>query len=278
MPDKIPNYPKVTIQQLKGLNERSQFSQDDLGEFDWLKGFVPVNRNTLTRPEGCKLFLKLNEPIFGLCQTHDSRNNIIIQTQNNVYVISEEEFFDIVYTPTLTVLATEEPEIMAYARLIHDEGTGAGGGAVGAAFAQRPLNKIASQINADGTAATFVTLVANQFTLAAGVYRLAGGFIFGSTAVDAGVDKSARVRLYNVTAAGVAWGVGAQQEGTTIFVRDFKGNVVAHIGGSLVLAAPTIFEVQDKRESGAGTIDRGLPNLVVAGADVFGWIDIWKTA
>lgn len=99
------NNPKLTVQALRGLNERSRFSNLQSGEFDYLRNCIPTILNTLSKVNGCRLYdtFTATSPILGIVQTFDSQKNIIVQTRDGVYVISEYDLFGIVRpTPVLT--------------------------------------------------------------------------------------------------------------------------------------------------------------------------------
>lgn len=267
-------YPKIVAQQLQGLNEREQYANPNVNEFDLLQGLIPVHKNTLTRAPGCKLYLDFGEPILGIHQTNDSRGNVIIQTLDNVYVVTENDLFGIEYDPGLVFSADPTGLFMAYAKLVHKAALNVDGGSIGAAWATREITDIVSQINNDGTAATFLTLAANQFTLSSGVYVIQGVFTVSSNVTD-GVAKKARVRLQNITAGLPAWDGLPNEEGDSVFIKDYKGNVICSLGGHLVLAGPTILEVQDIRD-GAGTIRGNAANL--GSFEIYGQLDVWKLA
>lgn len=273
-------YPKISVQALRGLNEREQYTNPNVEEFDQLEGMIPIFKNTLTQAPGHKFYANFSAPVLSICQTNDSRGNIIVQTDNNVYTVTEAELFNIVYVPTLTLTALDALEYMAYARILHKQLTGVGGGAVSTAWSQRSLTDIVSQINADGTAASFVTLAANQITLAIGVYRITGQFCIAKTLENTADEKTARVRLYNVSAALPAWSGLANSESDCFNLRDVRGNAFVTIGGHIqVTATPKIFEVQDIVGAAAsGTnMTRGLPTSLGT-AEVYGWLDILKSA
>lgn len=245
--------PKILVQELKGLNERERFNLSDLGEFDFLKNLIPTDKNSLTKVPGSKLYLHLpGKVILKLCQTNDSRKNVIIQTTNEVYVISENELFSISTSTNLTPIP--QTEIMAVAIILHKENAATSGGSSTTSFAQRPLTHIVSQLNADGSAASFVTLAANQITIAAGVYIINGWAIGSHTTVG----KKCVAQLYNVTAAAAAWAGAANEASPPVAVAVSGDNVPCPITGTLNLASPTIFEIRQKCDTAQATSGFGL--------------------
>lgn len=99
-------YPKLTVQELKGLNERFRLSNPDITEFDILRNAIPINAGSLSKMLGCKRYSTFSpsgvSPILGIFQTFDSSHNIIVQCRDAVYVMSENDLFGIVDpTPVL---------------------------------------------------------------------------------------------------------------------------------------------------------------------------------
>src|SRR6188768_982379 len=78
---------RITVAALKGLNERNQDANSDLGEFDILKGVIPTIQNTLKRAHGCRLIYEFGEPVLALHQTNDSNSNLIVQLLSSVRII-----------------------------------------------------------------------------------------------------------------------------------------------------------------------------------------------
>lgn len=132
-------------------------------------------------------------------------------------------------------------------------------------FAQRPLTSIQSQLNPDGTSASFVTLTSNQFTLAAGVYRITGKAKATGTAAE-----NVGIQLYNITAAAaVANTEDAQQ------VAVLNENVDMYFDCAFVLASSSVFELRGKGSVGS-TNGYG---IAIAGAAMnLATIEILKTA
>jgi hypothetical protein len=277
MPNAPINQGKITVQELKGLNEREQFANPDLGYFDVLKGCVPTNKNTLTKAFGCKFALNFGEPILAICQTNDSRKNVIVQTQSAVRVVTEEELFgQPIVNPNLTLVAgAGEEETMSRAIIVHQLATGVAGGTYTTAnvWQQAPLNTIVSQLNPDGTAAAFATL-------ATGVYRIRGWSIMSNLAGQIGA-----ARLFNVTSGLPAWNGAANEISHTAVCSQISAgtdNIKFEFGGDLNLAVPTIFEIQGNMHALRNTNGFGNPQsggvLAAASKELYRWLEVLKTA
>lgn len=93
------HYPKLIIQELKGLNERMRYSNPDVTEFDFLRNCIPTQAGSLSKMNGCELYDTFSpsvaSPILGITQTFDSAGNIIVQCRDAVYVITENELFGV---------------------------------------------------------------------------------------------------------------------------------------------------------------------------------------
>lgn len=166
---------------------------------------------------------------------------------------------------------------MSLAIITHSSAFSSDGGTYTTAnvWQQAPLTEIISQINPDGTLASFCTLLANQFTLVAGVYRFSGFRVLRNS----NTTTSMHARLYNVTAAAAAF-VGLANEATTYEVNGDAHNHVLHFGdGTLILGGTTTFEIQgimSNSQSGSGF---GLKTTVSSPVrNLFSSIRILKTA
>lgn len=269
---------RITVAELKGLNERNQNANTDLGEFDILRGCIPTNQNTLTRAHGCKLAYEYGEPILQIHQTGDSNGNLIVQTLSAVRVVTNflNGRSD---TGNLTPIPSTEEESMSRAVIVHQLAAGTNGGTYTTAntWQQAPLSAILEQLNPDGTAAAFVTFAANQFTLAAGVYRIRGYSIMS----DASAATKLAARLYNITAAAPAWNGAANENSESVLSGGVNYNEKLWIGGSLNLAVPTILEIQGL-SSGVQT-NTGFGIFASAAGftlakELYRWIEVLKTA
>lgn len=270
---------RVTVEQLRGLNEREQFSNSDLGNFDFLKGVVPTNFNTLTRPGAIALLQTISpsENILQICQTNDTSKNIIVQTDKAIRIISESDFFNTPYTPSFVNVPINDDDIMPRAILAHTAAAGGtGGGSSATSLTQMPITEIVSQVNADGTAASFCTLTTNQFTLSAGVYYINGWHkLFHAT-----LNKIGQGQLFNITAGTAAW-AGAVNQDTNKIIFDGTSDFYLYFKGILQPAVPTIYEWRAivstvQATTGLGRTTNTSP--LNTSRETYGVLDIIKTA
>jgi hypothetical protein len=279
MPDSPTTSPKILIEEIKGVNEREQFSNRDLGFLDILRNGVPVNKNTITKMNGVKLLNEdlLGNPILSIFQTNDSRRNIIVQTPTSLYITTEAELFGYAAPATnLTNYAINEEETMPYAVIAHIETAGTNGGTSSNTFTKRPLSDIVAQVNADGSAAAFVTVDSanDQFTLAFGKYRIKG---WSAMAADA-TGRSLVTRLYNTTLALPAWSGLVNENGVTMDAEIVDFNYHLEFGGFLDVTTPggEIFEVQNR--TGTGYTNKGNgKNMANSVNEIYCWIEIVQT-
>lgn len=269
--------PRITIEQLRGLNERQQFANVDLGAMDYLKGVIPTTFNTLTRPGAIALLQTISpsEMVLQICQTNDSNGNIIVQTDKAIRIMNEEEFFGSIYVPNFVNVPVQDDEIMPRAILVHTAVSGGlGGGNLTTSSAQMPITSILSQVNADGTAAAFCSLAANQFTLSAGVYYVKGYHNLFNVAAKVAIGQ-----LYNITAAANAW-AGLNNENTNKVVFDGANNQVINFEGILQPNVPTTYEWRAvtntlRSNDGLGKTTNTAPANTI---ETYGILDIIKTA
>lgn len=279
MPDAPAGFGRVTIEQLKGLNERNKDANLDLGYFDVLKGFVPTSENTLTKINGTKTFhFRPGEKILGFCQTNDSRQNIIVQTNLAEYTVNEDEFFQrVAYVPNVAPQVLIEEEDMAIALLTHSTASATNGGTYTTAnvWQQAPLTEIVYQVNPDGSAAAFCTLLANQFTLAAGVYRISGWRgVWNSNTIT-----EMYARLWNVTAAAPAFNALGIEKTMYRLNGAGEANQYLHLGeGILNLGGSTVFEVQVRMNNAQANTGFGLQAPLTGSRNLYSQIKILKTA
>lgn len=275
---------RLTIQELKGLNEREQHANNDLGFFDVLKGCVPTTKNTLTRANGSRLHLTFDSPVMSICQTNDSRRNVIVQTKAHVYVVSENELFGVSEPATnLVPLASTEEENMSQAIIVHQANFGVNGGSYTTAnvWQQAGLTNILSQVNPDGTAAAFVTLASNQLTLAAGKYRLRGYSLMSGTA---GANSRLAARIQNITAGAPLWNGLGNETSNVLTIDTTGGNYRLEVGGYIDLAVPTIIEIQGLGTAAVATsgfgaaMSRGSAPLFTLPRELYRYLEILKTA
>lgn len=271
----LPQDKGVVVAQVKGVNERLKFTNPDITQFDILKGFIPQRDGILQRINGTK-FLQLlqGRQILNMCQTFDRRKNFIVQTDQGVYLYSEDELLNREPITNLTPVVNTEEEDMAKAILIHSVANNVGGGAlVATTWTTAPISAILSQKNPDGTAAAFVTaLAANAFTLATGGYRFNIRSVVSCT-TGAGTPQKALARLYNVTTGLPAWS-GLDNE---VSMNTQNGvntlNFQVALGGDLDIAVPTQFRLEHYQNV-AGTF--GIAENM-GFREVYRWIEIIQT-
>lgn len=265
----------LSVQKLLGLNERSKFGVGELGEFDELVGFYTPNEGMLTQVPG-KLFLQQldGSPVYRTFQTNDSRKNIIIQTGLNVYVMSEDDFYNRPVSTNLTPVPTTEEEDMSQALIAHvvaSGGTG-GGGTTAATFVTGPLTDIISQINPDGSAASFASLAGNIVTLQTGWYRIRGWTLCS----DGSAATTMVARLFNTGTSAPLW-TGLKNENVGEIIAVAGKNLKLEVGGIIHATAPLSFRFEVK--SSATQTNSGLGHAeAVAGAnDIYRWLEILRT-
>lgn len=265
---------KVTVEGLKGLNERKMFNNEDPGTFDILRGAVPTTAGTLTRPGGIQILQALQgEQVLQIFQTNDSNSNVIVQTNLAIRIISENDLFGYTFTPTLTPASPGDDDIMPRAILQHSAASGTNGGGSTNTLTQMPMTEIVSQVNADGTAASFCALVSNQFTLQAGVYVLDGWHVFQSANPHASYGV-----LWNVTANVAAWATATNQNTNQILHETTGLNVAAFFRGVLAPTVPTTYEWRGICSTATANTGLGVPAGQAGAREVYGQLEILKTA
>lgn len=265
---------KFTVEALRGLNERKKFSNDEPGVFDILRGVVPTTFNTLTRPGGIQILQMLQgEMILGICQTNDSNGNIIVQTDKAIRIINESDFFGDTVATNLVPVPNTDDDIMPRALLQHSATSGTAGGTLAATLTQMPMSEIVSQVNADGTAAAFCTLATNQWTLQAGVYILKGWHYVNN--VNPKITSGC---IFNITAGAKAWTGATNQDSNQVLHSAAGLNVRLEFMGVLTLAAPTILEWRGVSNTARATDGLGIAAGITSTREVFGQLEILKTA
>lgn len=267
----------ISVQELLGLNERSKFGTGPLGEFDQLLGFFSPNTGMLKQVPG-KLFLQQleNSSVYRIHQTNDSRQNIIIQHENNVWVMSEADFFNRPITTFLTPAPITEEEDMAQAIIAHvvlaPAGTPGGGSSVANTFVQAALTDIISQFNADGTAASFASLTTSTITLADGWYRIRGWCLGSDNAV--GTNIFCRLRIHG----GAALWAGLKNENSDILTTEVANkNVKMEFGGVYHSVGPTSIDLEVKSTQTLANKGFGNPSAPNGVNDIYRWIEILRT-
>lgn len=271
------NQNPISVGQFKGLNERGRFNNIDVTEFDKLLGYSQQFSGIIERPNGTLLLQQIpGHRILGIHQTFDDRQNVIIQTDQGVRVISEDALFNRASGANLTPVVIPEEDTMAEAILAHTVASGITGGAyaVASVWQDAPLTDIIHQRNADGTAAAFVTaLAANVFTLAAGVYRIE----FESTFNDNAGNSLCQARLFNTTTGLPAWdGLNNKQATSQRVIA--PGTVLLKGRGWLDLSGgPASFKLQHWCSTVTDANGFGQPSTT-GDREVYRWIKVLKTA
>lgn len=265
------------VASLGGLNRLSTLNNTKVEEFYALVNLIHQYDGVLQIPPGIKTRILLEgREILRIHQTNDRRENILVQTDEGVYVFSEDEFFERAYVPALVANAIVEEDTMAKAIIVQSLALNTHGGSYTPAnsWQQAPLSAILSQLNADGTAAAFVTaLAANIFTLAAGTYR------FNIRSMHACDTAAHRIigRLFNVTTGAPAW-TGLNNENSPVYLQDSPdGNTEICFGGDLTIAVPTQFQLEHFCSRLTLTTGFGFRRNI-GSRENYRWIEIIKTA
>lgn len=270
-----PSQALALIEQLKGANERAQYNNPDVAEFDRLVGWIHQETGSLQRIYG-DIFLQQHTGlrILSLHQLFDDRKNVIVQTDGGIFRYSEDEILRRPNTTNLTPVVIPEEDTMSEALIAATFGSGTNGGGYGVAstWTDAPLNVIVHQRNADGTAAAFVTaLAANVFTLAAGIYRIEFETVAHRTA--AYLWKS---RLFNVTTGLPAWN-GAQNEESLSIAGSANNSTRTRGQGFLDLSGGSAqFKIQHWMDTVSAGVGFGFP-VTTGKPEVYRTIKILKT-
>lgn len=279
-PDQIDER-NFSYPELQGLDERHRATQTKEPTFDDSFGFIQQSAGVLQRINGIKPLLNIpGKTILNICQTFDSRGNVLIQTDQGLYLASEDEVVGRAVVTNLSPVVLLESESMSKAILVHAPAAGANGGTLSPAdtWVDAPLLTILSQLNPDGTAAAFVTALAgNIFTLAAGSYRFSGK----SAMSDVTANIRLVARLFNVTTGLPAWSGLQNEDGNTVTVDTTARNYWSHFGGDLTIAVPTQFKIQGKSSGAENNTGFGAPMSgagYVLAHELYRWLEIFKTA
>ena len=268
---------QIQISQLGGLNESLSLANLPPGTFAALEGLYPAKSGSLERMPGKTLLRRLSAPILNIYQTFDARNNILVQTTEDVQLFTLDELMSRTPATTLTATAISEEDTMSKAIIVHAVAANTAGGTYTTAstWQQAPLSAIQSQLNADGTAAAFVTaLAANRFTLSAGTYRFKGR----SAHSDATAGIFCVARLYNVTTALPAWSGLDNETGPWDVIATATRNQYLEFEGDLTIAAPTQFEIQHYASGLEATNGFGKPVNLGSMKEIYRTLTIIKTA
>lgn len=268
---------QIQINAFAGLDQSVSPASIPAGKLTVLEGLYPEPQGALQRIPGKTLLTKLNSPILNIHQTFDARNNIIVQTDTDIQVFTLDELLDRTPATSLTPTAISEEETMPQAIIVHAVAAGTAGGTYTSAstWQQAPLTAIQSQLNADGTAASFVTaLSSNRFTLSAGTYR----FHCRSAHCDATAGIYCVARLYNVTTSLPAWNGLDNETGPWDVIATASRNQYLEFDGDLTIAVPTQFEIQHYASGAETTNGFGRPTNLGSLKEVYRTLKIIKTA
>jgi hypothetical protein len=192
--------PEVKVTRLGGLNLRSGRHALGQGEADRVFGLYPAQNHLMQRIPGKALYrFLIDKKILGLRQTFDGSGNVIIQTDQDLELISLAEFLNRQSSFSLTPTGGTAEEAMSYALYLHEQNNGVNGGDLAAAGADNVFAKATINVEATDTAA-IGSLASNEITLGAGIYRIRAYVTVGAIV---GVSVDARAYLYNVTDAAI---------------------------------------------------------------------------
>lgn len=275
---------QIQINALGGIDERISPANLRLGTFDRLEGLYPAKSGLMERIPGKTTLATLagNPAILAIHQCNDAAGNILIQTATDVQVFTLDELLGrtpaantlVPVPPTPPVSNTEEEEFMSQAILIHRAASGDGGGAVSyATWGKRTITDIVTQVNPDGTAASFVTSLASDvFTLSAGTYRVNIRCCQSTTNAS-----NFGIRLQNTTAGANAFAsYGLLQAAGQKPVTSGTSNFWVELDGWFKITAGANFEIQEFSNSNLNT--RGTAASVDGIENIYLVCKILKTA
>lgn len=264
----------VSIQELEGVNERTKFGAGKLGEFDKILGLYTPSAGLLQEVPGKVLLQHFPTGVKAIHQTNDSRQNIIFQCDDNVYVMSEADFFNRPLATNLVPVPSIEEEDMSQAiigQVVAGVNAG-GGGTVANVFTQRNLTNIISQFNADGTVAAFATLAANVITLAAGWYRIYGWCVGSDNAVAVNIVSRLRIN------GGAALWAGLLNENSSFEkTAAANRNVRMEFGGVYHAVAPVNIVLETRSTSTQAATGMGNFSASAGFNDIYAWMSILRT-
>jgi hypothetical protein len=248
--------PEVKVTRLQGLNLRSGRHALGQGEADRVFGLYPAQNHLMQRIPGKALYRFLSgKKILGLRQTFDGSGNVIIQTDQDLQVVSLDEFLNRQSTFDLTPTGGTAEEAMSYALYLHEQNNGVNGGDLTAAGADNVFAKATINVEATDTAG-IGSLASNEITLGAGIYRIRACITFG-TIVGVGVD--ARAYLYNVTDAAVVTDLNSSAKivghGSTQVIggASILENATIHLRGRFQLSGSKALAIYMAGDASTGT-------------------------
>lgn len=246
--------PFVRVKSLQGIDLRSSRALLPNGASDRLQGIYPSQTGLLSRIPGKRLIRFLpGQALLGGVQTFDTQGNFIFQVDDQLVMLSADEFFNRQPVSNLTPVPSTPEEDMSYALLAHITAVSTQGGTLGAAdFTFYPSTINTEVVDADN----IVTLSSNQFTLTTGFYRITTSASFGGINTLDGVQCI--TGLWSVTAAD--W---KHYAGTSIDIfsnpawssdpASSNSNGVTTIECRIEVSGSETFELRMAGKSGSGT-------------------------
>jgi hypothetical protein len=223
--------PEVKVTRLGGLNLRSGRHALGQGEADRVFGLYPAQNHLMQRIPGKALYrFLIDKKILGLRQTFDGSGNVIIQTDQDLQLISLAEFLNRQASFSLTPTGGLPEEAMSYALYLHEQNNGVNGGDLAAAGADNVFAKATINVEASDTGGIGF-LAASEISLGAGIYRIRAYVTFGAIV---GVSVDVRAYLYNVTDAEVVTDLNSSS-------KIVGSGSTPLIGGSSILQNTTVF-------------------------------------
>lgn len=202
---------EIKVTRLAGLNLRSGRHALGAGEADRVFGLYPAQNFLMQRIPGKRLYRLLSgKKILGLRQTFDGSGNVIVQTDQDLQLISLDEFLNRASDFDITPTGGTAEEAMSYALYLHQQNNGVNGGDLAAAGSDGTFAKATINVEATDTAG-IGSLASNEITLAAGIYRIRAIITFGAE-TTAAASLDARAYLYNVTDAAVVTDLGSSSQ------------------------------------------------------------------
>lgn len=167
---------QIQFDKMGGLNERPAPNALPAPDLAVCHALYQRNAGALQRLEGTKTLAALPNGVgvFGGAQLDDGTGNIVVQGDNGTeYLFTLDELFGRTVASNLTFLPLPDDENMPTAQLLQDAANNTDLATIGGASAnvwyQRPLTSLALN-----ESTIILAFAANQFTVAAGTYRVRG--------------------------------------------------------------------------------------------------------
>lgn len=261
----------LVVANLKGVDERGLFKQQD-GFFDRVEGLYQKTNGSLHQLPGIKHLLTISatDVILSIHQTFDSRDSILIQTTSGLYRLSEAELFGRAVAANLTPVTLTEEEDMSKAIILHRELANVNGGEYTTAnvWQKAPLNVIDSQLNSDGTAASFASIASSVITLASGWYRMNVLTLHADASVGTLTNARIRNTTTNITVA----------ESIVARIVSANRHTQLHMACAFqVVSATETFEIQHIADSPQTSFGFGQANNNNGANEIYRIVEIIKT-